>query len=370
MIAFSPDSKSLLQWKGGDRLRIWDARGKDLLPHTGHEQPIRSLRLTPDGRDVISMDTGENVRFWDAQTTQATFPRALVGVPEEKEATLTQSAVSSDGRLQALVSRCERVDRVEIRDIDQKRQILELILPEANIRALAFSPDGHSLAVAGEPWGVGLWELTTGQLRRTFRGHVGPVNAVLFSADGRRLFTGGEDWTILVWDVLPAVDSEPARLLDLWNELACEEAARAFRAMSRLVQMPRQTLALVRNQSEAGRSSEPAERLIARLSSDCFENRQQAAESLLRLGPLARQEIRVALQAGPPLDLERQLRQLLDDIQANRCSANELRQLRVVELLERLGDVEAEQSLRSLAERAGPARIREAARAALRRLNH
>jgi len=171
--------------------------------------------------------------------------------------------------------------------------------------------------VAGQPWGVALLEVATGQVRRTFSGHVGPVNAVLFSADGRRLFTGGVDWTILAWDVHHSTGPAPGKPLDLWNDLVSEDPGLAFRASSRMVHHPRQTLPMLREQLAALRPAAPArsvEQLIARLASDRFEEREQAAGALLRLGSRARKEIVRALQARPPLDLERQLRQLLDDI--------------------------------------------------------
>ncbi len=68
---------------------------------------------------------------------------------------------------------------------------------------LAISPDSRTLAVGGlsdEPV-VQVWELATAKLRRTLRGHRGPVTALAFAPDSRLLASGSEDTTVLIWDL-------------------------------------------------------------------------------------------------------------------------------------------------------------------------
>lgn len=51
------------------------------------------------------------------------------------------------------------------------------------IKAIAFSPDGQTLATGGYQE-VHLWDIETGNLLSTLKGHPGPVTAVTFSPDG------------------------------------------------------------------------------------------------------------------------------------------------------------------------------------------
>ena len=68
------------------------------------------------------------------------------------------------------------------------------------MRALAFAPDGGTLAAAGSRV-IGLWGVAGGRVRARLRGHRGLVWALAFSPDGRTLASGGKDGTVRLWDM-------------------------------------------------------------------------------------------------------------------------------------------------------------------------
>ncbi|MBX9623512.1 MAG: hypothetical protein K2X82_06835 [Gemmataceae bacterium] len=65
--------------------------------------------------------------------------------------------------------------------------------------AVALSPDGSTLAAAVD-WGVKLFDLARKQERATIKGHKGAVAAVAFSPDGQTVATGSWDGTVRLWD--------------------------------------------------------------------------------------------------------------------------------------------------------------------------
>ena len=72
--------------------------------------------------------------------------------------------------------------------------------------ALAFSPDGKTLAAAGGNGVVNLWDAANGRLKQTLQSNSGPVRAITFILDSRQLVTGGSwDRHIKVWNTLKGV---------------------------------------------------------------------------------------------------------------------------------------------------------------------
>ena len=78
---------------------------------------------------------------------------------------------------------------------------------EGGVHALAFSPDGKTLASAGGDDAVRLWEISTGaELHRLTKHHHG-VFGLSFTGDGRTLALGSGDHTVRLWDLATGQES-------------------------------------------------------------------------------------------------------------------------------------------------------------------
>ena len=69
------------------------------------------------------------------------------------------------------------------------------------IGAVAFSPDGTSLASGSRDTTVRLWDVHTGKNIRTLEGHTDSIDAITFSPDGSTLASKSRDKIIRLWDV-------------------------------------------------------------------------------------------------------------------------------------------------------------------------
>ena len=68
------------------------------------------------------------------------------------------------------------------------------------VYAVAFSPDGETLASAHADNTVRLWKVETRELKRTLVSHRFAVRSVAFSPDGQTLASGGMDGRVLLWE--------------------------------------------------------------------------------------------------------------------------------------------------------------------------
>jgi RNA polymerase sigma factor (sigma-70 family) len=262
-------------------------------------------------------------------------------------------------------------------DTPTRRLVLNLDGPQGGTNIAGFSRDGRTLISTSHwPGTIHFWETATGHERLSLAGHrLGDVT-VTFRPDGRVLVSGAADTQGFLWDVTGRSPDgirretrhSPERLRQLWDTLAGDDAANAYRAMWSLVDAPAQAVPWLREHLPPLKPVEPAQlvRLIDDLDSDKFAVRSKASEELERLGELAEPALRGALAAKPTLERRRRCEELLAKLSV--LSSRRLRAVRTVEVLEHIGTAEARALVEKLAGGTPQARQTQEARAARQRL--
>lgn len=203
----SPDGKTLASvsfLECGPRL--WDvATGREIGPAGGHHSALDWLAFAPDGKIMTTGDRQKVILRWDLATGQER--RLLMTLPPG----FGRTALSPDAKTLAIWERTSLTEGiVRLWDVATDRESHRLgqhhwttERTDAPSGAIAFSPDSKQLASVDRDRVV-LWDVTTGQKIRDFRGLRGEIHYVTFAPDGRTLAASireGGDRSILLRDV-------------------------------------------------------------------------------------------------------------------------------------------------------------------------
>ncbi|OAR24626.1 hypothetical protein A8W25_19835 [Streptomyces sp. ERV7] len=244
-LSFSPDGRTLAA-SDGTALRLWDtttghlrttltpSRRAGPSPSSkksvtdGLCEGVRQIVFSPDGR-TLATSGGEEVRVWDFATgrvrTASTGPCGDPG--PQRFGGIGPMVFSPDGRTLAM----SYGKQVRVWDVTAGRDLAVLTGHSGTVEALAFSPDGHTLATASSDRTVRLWNVAEHHAYATLTGHTGAVTRVLYSRDGHSLFTVSDDGTLRQWGVSL---TDPAAAVDK----ICTASARELTSLEQSTYFP------------------------------------------------------------------------------------------------------------------------------------
>ena len=95
----------------------------------------------------------------------------------------------------------ERDRSVRLWDVETGTLLKTLKGHRYTVESVSFSPDGKTIVSGGRDRWVRLWDANTGNLLKVFTGHTDWIASVSFSPDGKRIVSGSWDDTVRLWDV-------------------------------------------------------------------------------------------------------------------------------------------------------------------------
>jgi len=193
-------------------LRAWVAAGAkndgragssvhlpDIRPLKPVSPPIRALAYHPHGR-LLAAAAQREVFLIDAVRGE------VVGTFSQQSGEITGLAFSPDGhRLAVATSSPGIAGTVQLLKFDASSHKAS---PERTLAGhtdaildLAFSPDGKTLASAGYDRVVKIWDVAKGELIRTLKDHSDAIYGLAFSPDSSLLASAAADRAVKVWDL-------------------------------------------------------------------------------------------------------------------------------------------------------------------------
>jgi len=207
--AFTPEGKALAADTFG-ALRLWDLETGTETRVVASHRGLQTLAITPTGERALSASY-ERAASWDFATGAAAG-----SVWFGKLTSLV--AFSPDG---ASVLTAGGTEPCEVRELATGQVSARLELASRVVQAMAYSPDGATVALATVPLGsetkgsaIELWSPKTGKIVRRFRGWAGGVTCLAFSPGGEALGAGGRDGVLRTGSV--ATGRQVDRI-DLWQ---------------------------------------------------------------------------------------------------------------------------------------------------------
>ena len=204
ILAFSPDGKMLASGSEDNTIWLWDVETRKRLgdPLQHQTGSVKSLAFHPDNQTFLSYNQkgkDSEIILWKLGSDQPAI-RHLT----HKDMSIDKALFSPDGRQLATVGWKKNVPVLVLWDTTTGKPETELILQghTENVRSLAFSPDGKTIATGSEDHKILLWDMSGGHsIGKPLIGHRHIIWTLAFNKEGTQLVSGGADNAVLLWNV-------------------------------------------------------------------------------------------------------------------------------------------------------------------------
>ena len=203
MLAFT--STDLSPDAGGrpsTKLHLWSTATRQMLAELPLDEGCLGVAFSSDGKTLVTSSSSSSndqghITLWrmpDGAKLASYTSQQRNSAPGTGFAAAPDLSVAAYGTGDG---------RVRVVDLHDGRELWSAAATNGQISALAFSPDGKTLATAGafNESDIRLWDVASGSETGRLVGHQSWVSALVFWPDGKKLASTSADQTIRTWDV-------------------------------------------------------------------------------------------------------------------------------------------------------------------------
>lgn len=195
---WNPKSKQPVDTVTGNQLRLWDVQSKQLLKTVTLEGPTPSNYQFSDNVQFLIDRTALKLNVWELNNGRLkhsynlSTDLSVIGFTADGNSAVL---MEEDGSLR-LVNLIDGKVLVNYKLPDKSQREFFMSPPDAKV-----SPDGTLLAVGTSIGLIHLFDLKSGHLLKTIRGHTFAANFAQFSLDGKSILYGAKDALLRVWNL-------------------------------------------------------------------------------------------------------------------------------------------------------------------------
>jgi WD40 repeat protein/tRNA A-37 threonylcarbamoyl transferase component Bud32 len=220
-IAFKPDGKAVLVGTSNGRVRFHYFESGSPVVELRYTGRVLALAISPDGSKIAVGGSAGSIQVYDhGGRSHKTTLQTVAGAREVESLDF-----SPDGKL--LAAAC--LSSVEVWDTATWKATELPLRRRTDLLCVKFSRDGKILATSEGDWRMFrdenmssstiLWDVAAQAEGRRLNGHSNSIWALAFSPDGKTIASGSIDQTVKLWDlatgkliqtIVPGTDGEAA----------------------------------------------------------------------------------------------------------------------------------------------------------------
>jgi WD40 repeat protein/energy-coupling factor transporter ATP-binding protein EcfA2 len=199
-VTFRPGGRQLATGSASGAIALWTLPTRVIPNHAGR---INAPAFSADG--TVMVTASDNViQLWT--NTGHLTRTATLRLPDNSQGGYEYEArVHPGGHIMATQLSTAPTVLWDISDITTPVELTTLPTTAKYTNIVVFSPDGRTLATAGDDSNVQLWDIAEPKQPRRLSepliGFAGIVSGVAFSPDSRTVVAAGTDRTVRVWDI-------------------------------------------------------------------------------------------------------------------------------------------------------------------------